>query len=737
MRQKTGFAARPPAARGACVFRAAAQETQPVIPPVLPTYARAPLTFVEGQGPWLVEESGARYLDLGGGIAVTALGHAHPALVKALEDQGRRLWHVSNLYRIAEQEALAERLVAATFADTVFFTNSGTEAMELAVKMARRRFAAAGQPERHRIVTFEGAFHGRSIAAISATKAPKMIDGFGPLLPGFDILPFGDHDALRAAIGPQTAGVLVEPIQGEGGIRVLPEACLKGLRALCDEHGILMMLDEVQCGMGRTGRLFAHEWAGVTPDIMMVAKGIGGGFPLGAVLATEDAASGMVAGTHGSTYGGNPLACAVGCAVMDAITAPGLSRRREPRLGPAAPGARGPRRRAPVGVRARARARPDARDRMRRSGRRRGPGRLRRPCHRRAGGRERRAAAAAAEPHRRRDRRGPAPARRRRRRGGGGLMPSFLDLHVTPAGDLRAILDDAHALKAARDGATMGAPDAEQPLAGRIVALVFEKPSTRTRVSFDVGVRQMGGETLVLSGAEMQLGHGETVADTARVLSRYVDMIMIRTFEAQTLHEMAEHATVPVINGLTNASHPCQIMADMMTYEEARGPIAGRKVVWTGDGNNTCNSFLHAAGQFGYDFAFAGPEALDPAPEAVAFARSKGVARGHRARRAARRRGRRSRRHRHLDLDARRAQRARAALQAAPPLSGQRAADGARQPRRALHALPARPPRGGGHQRGDGRPAVGGLRRGREPPARPEGDHALVPRGLSAGMAGP
>ena len=295
-----------------------------MISPVLPTYARAPLTFTEGQGPWLIEESGERYLDLGGGIATTALGHAHPALVKALEDQGRRLWHVSNLYRIAEQEALAERLVANTFADTVFFTNSGTETMELAVKMARKHFSSKGEPKRHRIITFEGAFHGRSIAAISASDAPKMIDGFGPLLPGFDILPFGDHDALRDAINPETAGVLVEPIQGEGGIRVLPTACLKGLRDLCDEHGVLMMLDEVQCGMGRTGKLFAHEWAGVTPDIMMVAKGIGGGFPLGAVLATEDAASGMIAGTHGSTYGGNPLACAVGCAVMDEMTAPGF-----------------------------------------------------------------------------------------------------------------------------------------------------------------------------------------------------------------------------------------------------------------------------------------------------------------------------------------------------------------------------------------------------------------------------
>ena len=295
-----------------------------MIPPVLPTYARAPLAFTEGQGPWLTEAGGERYLDLGAGIAVNLLGHANPALVKALEDQARKLWHVSNLYRIPEQEALAARLVEHTFADTMFFTNSGTEAMELAVKMARKHFAAKGQPERNRIITFEGAFHGRSIAAISATNAPKMIDGFGPLLPGFDILPYGDHEALKAAVTDETAAILIEPVQGEGGIRSLPRQCLQGLRALCDERGILLMLDEVQCGMGRTGKLFAHEWSGVTPDIMMIAKGIGGGFPLGAVLATGDAAAGMVAGTHGSTYGGNPLACAVGCAVMDAVTAPGF-----------------------------------------------------------------------------------------------------------------------------------------------------------------------------------------------------------------------------------------------------------------------------------------------------------------------------------------------------------------------------------------------------------------------------
>jgi acetylornithine/N-succinyldiaminopimelate aminotransferase len=294
-----------------------------VISPVLPTYARAPLAFVEGQGAWLVEESGERYLDLGAGIAVTALGHAHPALVEALEAQARKLWHTSNLYRIPNQEALAERLVEATFADTVFVTNSGTEAVECAIKMARKHFHARGE-DRYRIITFEGAFHGRTFAAISAAGSEKLTKGFGPLLPGFDTVPFGDLTAVEAAIGPETAAVMIEPIQGEGGIRPLPPADLRALRALCDRHGLLLILDEIQSGMGRTGRLFAHEWAGVTPDIMAIAKGIGGGFPLGACLATEAAAAGMTSGTHGTTYGGNPLACAVGCKVLDIVTAPGF-----------------------------------------------------------------------------------------------------------------------------------------------------------------------------------------------------------------------------------------------------------------------------------------------------------------------------------------------------------------------------------------------------------------------------
>ncbi len=293
-----------------------------MIPAVLPTYNRAPLTFVAGEGSWLTAEDGSRYLDLGAGIAVNALGHAHPALVAALTEQAQRLWHVSNLYRIPQQEALAERLVAETFADTVFFTNSGTEALELAVKMARRHFFEAGAPERHEIIAFEGAFHGRSIAAISAAGGEKLTRGFAPLLPGFVHVPFADIEAVHAALGERTAAILIEPIQGEGGIRPAPDAFLRELRALCDETGTLLIFDEVQCGMGRTGRLFAHEWAGVAPDIMMVAKGIGGGFPLGAVLATERAAAGMTAGTHGSTYGGNPLACAVGLKVMEIIADP-------------------------------------------------------------------------------------------------------------------------------------------------------------------------------------------------------------------------------------------------------------------------------------------------------------------------------------------------------------------------------------------------------------------------------
>ncbi len=293
-----------------------------MISPVMPTYARAPFEFERGEGSWLIATDGSRFLDFGAGIAVNSLGHAHPKLVAALEAQARRLWHVSNLYEIPEQRQLAERLVDATFADTVFVTNSGAEAMECCIKAARKYFDAKGQPERNRIITFEGSFHGRTLATVSAAGQEKLVKGFGPLLPGFDHVAFDDIEAVKAAIGPETAAIMIEPIQGEGGIRPVEHAFMRELRALCDEHGLLLILDEIQCGMGRTGTLFAHEQAGITPDLMGIAKGIGSGFPLGACLATEEAACGMVAGTHGSTYGGNPLACAVGNAVMEEIATP-------------------------------------------------------------------------------------------------------------------------------------------------------------------------------------------------------------------------------------------------------------------------------------------------------------------------------------------------------------------------------------------------------------------------------
>jgi len=295
-----------------------------VTSPLLPTYARAELSFEKGEGSWLYGRDGQRYLDFGAGIAVNSLGHAHPHLVEALTQQASKLWHTSNLFQIPEGERLAQRLVENTFADVVFFSNSGAEANEAAVKMARKYHHAGGRPERFRIITFEGAFHGRTLATIAAGGQAKYLEGFGPKVEGFDQVPLNDLEALKAAIGPETAALMIEPIQGEGGIRLVDNAFLKELRALCDRHGLLLIFDEIQTGVGRTGKLFAYEWTGVTPDIMSVAKGIGGGFPLGACLATAEAARGMTVGTHGTTFGGNPLAMAVGNAVLDVILAPGF-----------------------------------------------------------------------------------------------------------------------------------------------------------------------------------------------------------------------------------------------------------------------------------------------------------------------------------------------------------------------------------------------------------------------------
>ncbi len=292
------------------------------ITPLMPVYGRCEVEPVRGDGCYLYDAQGREWLDFASGIAVNLLGHSHPHLVGAIQKQAATLMHTSNLYKVPAQAALAERLVALTFADTVFFTNSGAEAIECAIKTCRAFHYATGNPEKFRILTFANAFHGRTLATISATNQEKMRKGFEPLPDWFDVLPFNDLDAVKAAINPSIGGILVEPVQGEGGIRPATQEFLKGLRDLCDEHGLLLILDEVQCGVARTGTLFAHEQYGVTPDIMAIAKGIGGGFPVGACLATEDAAQGMVVGTHGSTYGGNPLAMAACMAVLDVVTEP-------------------------------------------------------------------------------------------------------------------------------------------------------------------------------------------------------------------------------------------------------------------------------------------------------------------------------------------------------------------------------------------------------------------------------
>ncbi|MGB7259716.1 MAG: aspartate aminotransferase family protein [Pseudolabrys sp.] len=291
---------------------------------LLPTYTRVDLAFERGEGAWLVTANGDRYLDFTSGVAVNALGHCHPHVVDALTKQAHKVWHVSNLYRIPEAETLADRLCAISFADTVFFQNSGAEAIECAIKMARKFQSASGKPERYRIITFEGAFHGRTLAAIAATGNKKYLEGFGPAVDGFDQVPFADFKATKNAIGPATAAIMIEPIMGEGGVRMVPHAFLRSLRQLCDQHGLLLIFDEIQTGIGRTGDMFAYEHCGVTPDIMTLAKALAGGFPIGACLATAEASKGMTAGTHGSTFGGNPLATATANAVLDVILADGF-----------------------------------------------------------------------------------------------------------------------------------------------------------------------------------------------------------------------------------------------------------------------------------------------------------------------------------------------------------------------------------------------------------------------------
>ena len=600
----------------------------------MPTYARVDLAFERGEGAWLFTAAGHRYLDFTAGVAVNALGHAHPHLAAALTEQAHKVWHVSNLFRIPEGERLADRLCAISFADTVFFQNSGAEAIECAIKMVRKYQSASGKPERYRIITFEGAFHGRTLAAIAATGNKKYLEGFGPPVDGFDQVPFGDLEAVKRAIGPATAAILIEPIQGEGGVRVAPPTFLRALRQLCDQHGLLLIFDEIQTGFVRSGEMFAYERSGVKPDVMAIAKALGGGFPVGACLATTEASKGMTVGTHGTTFGGNPLAMAVGNAALDIMTDPEFldTRAKEYVVAQAAP--RRAERPVCVGDRGGARRRSSdwpAHDPA-------GVGNGRRAAHgKNAYGRcrrQRRAPSAAVDHRRGRNIGGRRPNRPRLRAaradactdGEGGVMTAngvrhFLDLTDIPKPVLAGLIDRSRAMKAARAKGQIASP-----LAGKTLAMVFDKPSTRTRVSFDVAMRQLGGEAILLTAQEMQLGRGETLADTARVLSRYVDVIMIRILDHEAVHELARHATIPVINGLTRRSHPCQILADVMTYEEKRGPIRGRTVAWTGDANNVLASWMHAAERFDFQLRVATPAELRPKKWLMDWVKSSGAA---------------------------------------------------------------------------------------------------------------
>ncbi len=678
-----------------------------MISPVLPTYARADLAFERGEGAYLFSTDGRRFLDFSSGVAVTSLGHAHPHLVAALKAQAEKLWHCSNLYRVPGQERAAERLVGASFADTAFFCNSGAEAMECAIKVARKYHAATGHPERQRLICCTGSFHGRTLATLAAAGNQKYLDGFGPPAAGFDHVAYGNLNEMRAAVTQETAGIVVEPVQGEGGLATASAEYLEGLRAIADEFGILLVFDEVQSGMGRTGKLFAYQWTKIAPDVMGLAKGLGGGFPVGACLASERAAQGMTAGTHGSTFGGNPLAMAATNAVLDVMLAPNSSRGSS-----AWPGCCGSAsRRSPRSIRPLRRGarqghagRLALQCRQRRGGRALAP----RRASDRGGGRERGAAAAAAH-HRGEPRRGGV----RHHRARGAAMDAmtkarprhFLDLDRIDRATLRRLLDKGHAFKRGT---------AKERLPGKILAMIFEKPSTRTRLSFEVAIKQLGGDAIVMASSESQLSRGETMADTARVLSRYVDGVMIRTGNAQNLEELAAHASVPVVNGLTELTHPCQIMADVMTLEERKGDLAGKIVAWCGDGNNVATSWIHAAARFGFELRLACPKTLEPPATALAWAKGEGASRQRRRRPARGGNRRRLHRDRYLGLDER--GRSQGARRHAAALPGRCAAHGARQARRHLHALPAGQARPGSDGRRDRRAALGGLGRGREPP---------------------
>ena len=592
---------------------------------IMNTYGgRYGLALVRGEGAKVYDPEGNEYLDFVGGLAVIALGHAHPAVAAAVAEQAAKLVHVSNLFYTEPQIQLARLLTENSFADQVFFCNSGAEANEAAIKLARKYFFDKHGPGRHKVVTMKDSFHGRTMATLAATAHPKFRHGFEPVLTGFSYVPFGDVAALAEAINDDTCAVMLEPIQGEGGVNEVTGQYLKEVSDLCKSKGVLLIFDEVQVGMGRTGKLFAYEHFGVAPDIMTLAKALANGLPIGAALAGREVAQSFSPGTHATTFGGTPLVTAAAKVVIETMIAPGFLDQvarvggyfkdrlkalaekydfiREVRglgliigLDLSFPGA-------------------GAREEMQKRGflinctqdtvlRFLPP-----PDHHRSG-------SGPVDP-------GAGRSLKRRSRQARGVMSKrdFLTISDLSRDEVSALLKRAAEMKARRREERTNGPC---PLAGKTLGMVFNKPSTRTRVSFEVGVYELGGRMVFIEKDDTQISRREPLTHYARVLSRYLDGLIVRTFSHQELAELATWADMPVINALTDDYHPCQVLADLLTVVERQGSLDGIKAAWVGDGNNVAHSWLTAAALMGFELALAVPEGYEPNPKILAEAQAR------------------------------------------------------------------------------------------------------------------
>ncbi len=595
---------------------------------VMHTYGRFPIAPIKGEGTRVWDTDGKAYLDFLSGIAVCSVGHCHPKVVAAIQEQASQLIHISNIFHIQNQAELAEFLVEHSCLDKVFFCNSGAEANEAAIKLARRYSRNVLGKERYEIITAERSFHGRTLTTVTATGQNKYQKGFEPLPSGFLYVPLNDIDALKKVISHRTCAIMLELIQGEGGVNPCEEEYLKAVRALCDENDIVLIFDEVQTGLGRTGKLFTYEHYNVEPDIMTLAKALGGGVPIGAMLAKDNIAKGFEPGSHGSTFGGNPLSCAAGLAAMRVIVEEDLPKKAhesgiyfmsklEELKGkyPFIKESRG--KGLMIGVEL------DIKDES--IGKRAMERGLLLNC---IGGKIIRflpplnvtrdeideaimildeVLASSSDTS--------EPETSIKTISSSLKGRDLLTLHDFSSEEIEKIIDVAEFLKRAQK-----AGRSHPILAGKTLGMVFSKASTRTRVSFEVGILQLGGHALNLSPTDMQLSRGETIADTARILSRFVDGIMIRTYAHSDVEELAKYATIPVINGLTDLYHPCQVLGDLLTIKEKKGALKGLTLLYIGDGNNVAHSLMLGCAKMGMNVYINTPSGYEPSGEVVKLA---------------------------------------------------------------------------------------------------------------------